>query len=546
MNVELVLQPKQEELGRLFYRRGLDAATVIGGGGARAGGKSGGLRRIMLDRRMSLPGTPGGIMRRVWDDVKKNHVEKYWLEVPGLRKFYSQTDKAIHLPNKSSIYFLFAENQAEVDRKFWGPEYYDLFVDQAEQFNEHELQILKTANRWPDAPIGDCKLGLFFNPGGIGTEYLRRVFSPKHLKFKGNERASNFSFVHMFGWDNYVWFQHLMTPDEFYALPSERRFELFITETSEGRKMDALPPSLRAGHLLGNFDSFAGQYFAGVWDESKLILTEIQEERLLQTWWNRWLAHDPGFVHHAAVQWLTSGKVSPQKFKECFGVNISKAENVVVVYRNHTVQETEEAELVRQMVAMTPEAEIKRIKRYFLGQDAWEKDSKGHSPKDTIAEEGRRHGLPYPEQPDNNRIGGWRFIYAMMKKTIDVMDGKCAPSRDNDDFDEEGGGYSENTPLLLISSRCTDVVDAIPMAVRDNKHPGRAEDVLKLPTKADDVLDCLRYALKSMLNPRGAAPLPVQAQELWDSIETESVHTKAMAMIRFEAQNRRKKSSWAR
>lgn len=550
MNIELVLQPKQEELGRLFYRRGLDAATTIGGGGARAGGKSGGLRRIMLDRRMQFPGTPGCIVRRVWDDVYKNHVQKYFDEIPELRQFYRPSDKQIVLPNGSRIAFVFAENQAEVDRKFWGVEWFDLFVDQSEQFSEYELTIMKTANRHDLAGPGDCKFGLFFNPGGIGTEYLRRIFSPEHKKYHGKERAEDYAFVHMFGWDNYIWFKDLMSPDEFYALPSKERFEIFITQTSEGRKMDALPPSLRAGHLMGNFDSFAGQYFAGVWDESRLVLSEAQEERLIQPWWKRWLSHDPGFVHHAAVQWWASGKVTPQRFRECFDIEVGESHNVVVVYRNLTETEKEEADLVRMMAAITPASEIPRISRYFLGQDAWEKDSKGHSPKDMIADEARRQGLPYPEQPDNNRIGGWRFLYAMMKKTVDVMEGKCRPTRSAEDEDYDGdeavGGYSVNTPLLLISSRCTDVLDAIPMAVRDNKHPGRAEDVMKLPTKADDVLDCLRYGAKSMLNPRGKAPLPVQAQELWESMEQKSVHTKAMAMVRFEAMNRRKKSGWSR
>jgi hypothetical protein len=514
----------------------------------------------MLDRRLSLPGTPGAIMRRVWNDVNVNHVQKYWLEVPELKKFYSAQDKAIHLPNKSSIWFIFAENQVTVDRKMWGPEYYDIFVDQAEQFSEYELTIIETANRWPNAPIGDCKLGLFFNPGGVGTEYLRRVFAQgtkDPSRYRKNERAGNFAFVHMFGWDNFMWFQGLpsrvdptrpITPDEFYALPDKQRFEIFIDETSEGRKMNALPPSLRAGHLLGSFDSFAGQYFAGVWDESRLILSAEQEERLVQPWWNRWLAHDPGFVHHASVQWFVSGKVNPQRFAQVFDVEISDAVTVVVVYRNLTIQETEEGDLVRMMGNLTPEPERKYITRYFLGQDAWEKDSKGHSQQDTIADEGRRLGLPYPEQPDNNRIGGWRFLYAMMKKTADVLAGKCSPTRTSDDFEDDGevGGYSVNTPLLFVSSRCGDVIEAVPLAVRDTKHPGRAEDVLKQPTKADDVLDALRYGAKSMLNPRGAAPKSVQAKEKWDALEGQPVHTKAMAMIAFEAARKARRSGWAR
>ena len=183
---EIFLQPKQLELGRLFYSTGLNAPTWIGGGGARAGGKSGGLRRIMLDRRLQRPRTAGVIIRRVYDEVKKNHIDMYMTEFPELRKYYRVGDKRLELPNGSVIDFAYAENQQEVDRKFWGVEYYDIFVDQAEQFSEYELNIIHSCNRWPNASTGDCKTGLFFNPGGVGTEFLRRVFAQR--RFNGNEQ----------------------------------------------------------------------------------------------------------------------------------------------------------------------------------------------------------------------------------------------------------------------------------------------------------------------------------------------------------------------
>src|SRR5277367_1930539 len=494
----LRFQSKQLSIGKLFYKTGPAAATWIGGGGPRSGGKSGGLRRIMLDRRWNKPNTHGVIIRRTWPDLERNHVQRYFLEFPELRNCWHEGKKKFSLPNGSEIHFMFAENQQEVDQKFWGPEFYDVIIDQAEQFSEQELITMKTCNRWPGAAMGEVKTALFFNPGGIGTEFLRRVFIQK--RFKDGERAEDFSFTHLYGWDNYVWFEALgISVKAFYALPDGLikgeeckygsqgfgpdyrccRFHMFIYKTAEGRKLDALPPSLRSGHLLGSFDSFAGQYFAGVWDESKLILTRQQEEKLIQNWWPRWMAHDDGFVHNASIGWASSGKVSPKLFSEVFNRDITDSLEVVTIYRSHAEKESEETALVRKCIGSMADHEKKRVQRYFLSVDAWEKNSSGHSTAERIAEELRRNGLPHCEQADNNRVGGWRLLYAMMKKTCDVMAGCMSPTREDDDWDNEGGGYSVKTPLLFISADCENLRDSIPLLVRDNKHPGRAEDVLK-------------------------------------------------------------------
>jgi hypothetical protein len=540
-----VLQPKQYALGQLIYKTGPDVATWIGGGGARAGGKSGGLRRIMLDRRERRPGTPGVIVRRTYKDVNENHIQKYFTEFPHLIPYWRATDNEFRLPNKSRLCFRYYENKQAVDQGFWGPEWYDVFIDQAEQFTEYELTIARSACRWPGAPMNDCKLGLFFNPGGIGTEFLRRIFHQK--RYNGNENPANYSFTHMFGWDNYVWFESLgITAKEFYAIPDgvsigqeckagdagDReggyrccRFHLFIHQTAEGQKLNALPPSLRSGHLLGSFDSFAGQYFAGVWDESKLILTAQQQVNLIQSWWARWMAHDDGFVHHAAIGWFTSGKVSPKLFQEVFGIEIPETVTVVVVYRCLVESEVEPGELVRRARAATSVEEARTLNRYFLSVDAWEKDSRGHSVAEEIGKElalpkkfqsgGKELVItfPQPEQAHNARIGGWRYLYAMMKKTADVLDGKMNPTRDNDDYEkDDAGGYSKDTPLLFVAGQCQDVIEAVPMAIRDDIHAGKHEDIIKLPTKADDVLDMLRYGCVSALRAKGT-PFPVEVSE---------------------------------
>ena len=107
------------------------------------------------------------------------------------------------------------------------------------------MEQLAGSHREKGVGPGVCKRIYTFNPGGIGTAYLRRVF---HLRdFMDNERAGDFLFIQGFGWDNYEWFRSEIDigMGEFYQISSADRFELFVTKTSEGRKMNALPKHRR-------------------------------------------------------------------------------------------------------------------------------------------------------------------------------------------------------------------------------------------------------------------------------------------------------------
>jgi len=541
--IPIRLQPKQAELYDSMQRIGMDAPTTLGWGGSRGAAKSGGLRRVNLLRRIGLPGTKSVIIRRVYKDVKENHIDKYLEEYPFLRGHYSVSHETITVPTAgqpSPILFRYAENLETVKRQFMGPEYYDIFVDQAEQFSEQELRVIKTSNRAPNRKQGECKMALFFNPGGIGTEYLRRIFWQK--RFEGSERSQDYRFIQAYGWDNFVWFDGLgYSEKDFYALDSETRFKLFITETQYGRDLNALPPALRAGHLLGNFESFEGQYYAGVWDESRQILTAEQVDALLQPWWTCWIAIDWGFAHHACCLWFASGKVNPARFKQVFNIDIPHEVEIVVCYRELVVSETEEQELAQMIVEATPEKERPLIRQAFLSPDAWAKRGSANAIADTMADVMRRGKMPAPYPADDDRIGGWRLLYSLFR---------CS----NGVYDPDFAQHDELLhPMLFVSGLCQSVIESVPMAQRDDKHPGRLEDVIKQPTKADDVLDTLRYGCKSMLDAQKTAPIAVQAKELWDRMPSETgdqVQKRAMAMMKFEhdkrSQNRRRASNWVR
>src|SRR5215470_20378855 len=58
----------------------------------------------------------------------------------------------------SEIHFTYAESLDDVIRRFRSASYYDVFVDQAEQFSEAELREMKQCVRWAGAPDRDSDL----------------------------------------------------------------------------------------------------------------------------------------------------------------------------------------------------------------------------------------------------------------------------------------------------------------------------------------------------------------------------------------------------
>lgn len=299
-------QPKQRKLIDLFLATGENIPTRLGYGGSRGAAKSRGLRDAALiiasEVARRLPGIVIYIVRTVWGDVEKNHVKEFELERPEMMDLW-YTAKEICFPASmggARIVFAYGDTFKDLRRFTRGPNVFLMLVDQAEGFTEAELDELHTPNRWPAAGPGGAKTGYFFNPGGPGSDFLNRVFYKRDFT-DTNFYPDDFLFLHGYGWDNWDgWFANenvkvdgkLLDFDSFYELPGDippcpkeiydnawlrsvpdyERFKIFVTQTSEGRKMWQKPDSIRMGELFGRFDVFAGQAFAGVWNERKLVL----------------------------------------------------------------------------------------------------------------------------------------------------------------------------------------------------------------------------------------------------------------------------------
>lgn len=507
-DLSIQLQPKQHQLLRGLEAIGPDVPIRWGWGGARGAAKSGGLRRIAMILATTYTGIVVTIVRKHFGDLIENHVEKMYLEYPEFHsKYWRPSASEWKLPNGSRINLAYGDTERDVQEFSRGPEITFLLVDQAEQFTEKELVWLTIPNRWPSAQKGFAKSCFFFNPGGPGTSFLRRVFYLRN--FEGNELSNDWAFIQAYGWDNYEWFrgQVDIEPAAFYALDSETRFEMFISRTSEGRKMNALPGELRLGELLGSFEHFSGQYFAEVWGEH-CVLSVQESQSLIQPWWRRWMAQDWGFGDHAAHFWFATGKVSPDSWVRLFGGRCDWPMDVVVVYRELVIAGRAEGDLAMDIVKMTPEPERKQIAAFYLSQDAPGQRARQTSihGQNTVGQAFstilQRHGLPQPSTADQDRVNGHRFLYGCFRQA------KLRGCNIDAERAKEG-------PALFVAANCVAAIDNIPLAVRDDKDPN---DVMRVPGVVwEDIVDGLRYGLKSKLDPKRRAPVEVRAAEVMES-----------------------------
>jgi hypothetical protein len=505
--LRLRFQPKQGTFDDLLEN---SPASWLGYGGSRGGAKSGACRRSMLRRRLQYPGTVGQIIRRTWEDTRLNHVEKFFEDYPQLLPYYRVAEHEVTIPTTgapSKIKFDSAETETDIKRKAYGPEFFDIFVDQAEQFTEKELALLKTTCRWPNTPKHQCKFGLFFNPGGVGASFLRRVFHTHD--YQENEHAEDFAFLQAYGWDNVEWCREALgsdglTENDFYGWTDKERFDYFITRSQYGRELNSLPHAMRLGHLLGNFDRFSGQYFT----EYSRERTYIEHDDFLRLWGAQpwapvWISIDWGSTHHAYASWHVFLRLPvdapptemPEPIRTREGrLAFIRAEreprsasqpaaevDVRFTFRELLKSGLGEEALAEEIVRSTPPTERQRVQRIFLSPDAGFESElmRGYRMGSVFV----RHQMPRAEAAFNPRIDGWRFMYDQLRDWVT----------------SRALGQQQEYSLWCITNNCPKALEAIPLAIADPDHDG---DILKKGDAPElDVLDGLRYGIASYQHP---------------------------------------------
>lgn len=222
------INPKQ----KLFFK---SRTKFTGYGGARGGGKSWAVQRKAILLACRYAGIKILLLRRTYKDLERNHVRELQPLLKGLA-VYSKQEKLFSFPNGSIIELGYCAAESDA-LQYQGVEYDVIFFDEATQFTEVQFSMIypsvRGVNGFPKRVYLTC------NPGGVGHEWVKRLFISR--KYKDGECADDYSFIPATVYDNTI----LLENDREYV-----------------QMLDSLPDGLRQAWRDGNWDMLAGQYFS--------------------------------------------------------------------------------------------------------------------------------------------------------------------------------------------------------------------------------------------------------------------------------------------
>jgi terminase large subunit-like protein len=436
-------------------------------GGAAGPGKTRALLSEAIIQAHSDAGVDTLLLRRTYPELESSLLTYFRRDVP--REFYKSYNESKHIvtwQNGSTTRFGYCRNESDV-YQYQGAEFLFIGIDELTHFTFKQWQFLTSRNRC-SVPGSFCNMAGATNPGNIGHAWVKALWVD-HVPPPGFERPG------FYDARDYDFIRARIDDNPIYANDVEYR-----------RTLEALPEHLRRAFLDGDWNVFAGQYF-DIFDIGRH--TARPEEIRLEPWWPRWVSVDWGFQHPSAVYWHCAvpapaayGSVchpersegfQPQPSLRSFG----PAQNAgpqddnccrIVTYREF-VQSGLSPRMLAQAIAERSGRE--RITEVLLSPDAFAHRTSESSIAEQLGDVLVTNGLPRPSPADDDRIGGWQLMYALMESNA-----------------------------WLITENCARLIECIPQLVRDER---RHEDIRKV--EGDDPADAARYGLVSGVRFAGVA-----------------------------------------
>ena len=439
-------------------------------GGAAGPGKTKALLWEAIFQAASKRGVDTLLLRRTYPELESSLLAYFRRDVP--RSMYRKYNEAKHIVtwhNGSTTRFGYCRGENDV-YQYQGAEFLFIGLDELTHFTLKQWQFLTSRNRCP-VPGTLCNMAGASNPGNIGHSWVKSLWVD-HQPPAGFERAD------LYDPRDYDFIRARLMDNPIYANDAEYR-----------RTLEVLPEHLRRAFLDGDWNVFAGQYF-DVFDYGRH--TARPEELRLEAWWPRWISIDWGFQHPSAVYWhcAVPAGVAPFSRPRSFpvvqapgrtGTNIPPYEGYnaaafhgsrttdhetpsagarIITYREF-VQNGLSPRMLAQAIAERSGREA--ISEMFLSPDAFAHRTSEASIAEQLGDVLTANGLPRPAPADDDRIGGWQFLYQLLE-----------------------------SDAWIIAENCTELIQCIPTLVRDNAN---IEDIRKMD--GDDPADSARYGLVS-------------------------------------------------
>ncbi len=418
-------------------------------GGAAGPGKTKALLWEAIFQAARIDGCDTLLLRRTYPELESSLLAYFRRDVP--RKFYKSYNESKHVVtwhNGSTTRFGYCRNENDV-YQYQGAEFLFIGLDELTHFTLKQWQFLTSRNRCPVRGSFPCMAGAT-NPGNIGHAWVKALWVD-HAPPPGFERPE------LYDPRDYEFIRARLDDNPIYANDTEYR-----------RTLEALPEHLRRAFLEGDWNVFAGQYF-DVFEIGRH--TARPEDLRIEPWWPRWISIDWGFQHPSAVYWhcavpkpanspqlTTNSKRAGAYGSEAVGGDTSAFGARIVTYREF-VQNGLSPRMLAQAIAERSGREP--IQDVFLSPDAFAHRTAEASIAEQLGDVLAINGLPRPVPADDDRVGGWQWMYQLLE---------------NDAW--------------VITENCAKLIECLPLLVRDER---RVEDIRKMD--GDDPADAARYGL---------------------------------------------------
>lgn len=296
------------------------------------------------------------VLRRSFPELRENHILPLRRLLNSFAD-YKETEKAFSFSNGSRLKFGYCDSESDV-LQYQGQEYDVIFIDEATQFTEFQFRTLtaclRGANNFPKRMYLTC------NPGGVGHEWVKRLFIDR--RFEKNENAEDYTFIPARVYDN----KALLKSDLGYV-----------------DMLESLPEDLRRAWLEGDWNVFAGQYFSEFRQDIHVV-----EPFEIPTSWRRYFTMDYGLDMLAGYFIALDEQGRAYVYREVYesGLIISDAAARIVGCDEKVVQS-------------------------FAPPDLWNRrQDTGRSVAEIFAERG-----VWLQKAENARIAGWLDLKEWLK-----------------------------------------------------------------------------------------------------------------------------------
>lgn len=362
----------------------LSKATEIGYGGAAGGGKSHLGRVSAIYFCSHIPQLSVYLFRRQHNELVKNHMEgptsfpamlHPWVKA-GLVRIVKDE---IRFWNGSKIFLCHCQHEKDVFN-WLGPEMHYLIIEQAEQFSEFMIRMLRGRNRVPEAlPIPPQYKDLFprtlytFNPGGIGHAF----FKAKFVKARPDQMIEHMS-------DEEGGKRRQFIRARLDDNPS-------INPTEYRKTLRGLPPRMAKALEEGDFDQVIGAYFP----EMERLTHLIPRFEIPQHW-----------TKFCAMDWGACGEGDPFAigwFAVADGVTGGLPRNTLVCYRSYYGRGLPKVTVEQVAQGILRREGREEIAYRVAGGDILEKRGTGPSVMEIFG----TYGIHF-NRADMRRVSGWQ------------------------------------------------------------------------------------------------------------------------------------------